>query len=85
MIASLPILNQKQPIFCLCPGSAAPCGVARQCRAKIDGAADPATSSVSGPGLHHATLLPRHHAWRGTFRHAMAIGATKVLVLKKKC
>jgi len=29
------------------------------------GAADPATSSISAPGLRHVIILSRHHAWRG--------------------
>ena len=57
--------HRQQSIFCLRPGPATPCAVARHCRAKIGGATDPATSPVSGPGLHHVTLLPRHDNRRG--------------------
>ena len=58
--------HRQQPIFYLRPGTAAPFAVARHCRANIGGAADPATSPVSGPGRRHVILLPRYHAWRGT-------------------
>jgi len=36
------------------------------CRAKIGGAADPATSPVSVWVVATSCLLLRHHAWRGT-------------------
>jgi len=49
----------------LLAGFAAPPIRARHCRAKIGGAADPATSPVSSPGRRHVILPPRHHAWRG--------------------
>ena len=48
------------------PGSAAPWIRARHCRAKIGGAAEPATSAVSASGRRHVSPLPRHHARRGT-------------------
>ena len=60
-----------------------PCSSAPDCRAKIGGAADPATSPVSSPGRHHVILPPRHHTWRG-FRRAMAIGAAKSVTFEKK-
>ena len=44
----------------------APSAVARHCRAKIGGAAGPATLAVSDSGRRHVSPLPRHHAWRGT-------------------
>ena len=46
----------------LLAGSAAPPIRTRHCRAKIDGAADPATSSVSAPVIVMLSLPPRHHA-----------------------
>ena len=52
--------------------------MARQGGVKIGGAADPATSPVSGPGLRHVTLLPRHHAWCG-----VTIGAVKNVSFEK--
>ena len=48
------------------PGTAASWAMARQCRAKIGGAADPATSPVSVPVVATSPLSPRHHAWSGT-------------------
>ena len=59
-------------------GSAAPPIRARQCRAKIGGAADPATPPVSAPVV--ATSASRHanmHGAAQTFCHAMAIDAAK--------
>jgi len=47
-------------------GPAAPWAMARHCRAKIGGVADPATSPVNNPGRRHVILPPHHHAWRGT-------------------
>jgi len=59
-------------------GTAAPLGITRHCRAKIGGAADPATSPVSSPGRRHVIL-------RGTgVRRAMAIGAAKSVSFGKK-
>ena len=58
------------------PGTAAPLGMARHCRAKIGGAAEPATSPVSAPGLRHVILPPRHHA--------MVIDAAKSVSFGKK-
>ena len=43
-------------------GSAASLIRARQCRAKIGGAADPATSPVNGLIVATSPLSPRHHA-----------------------
>ena len=63
------------------PGTAALWAMARQCRAKIGGAADPATSPISGSDLRHVTLLPRHHAWRD---RGIAIGAAKSVSFLKK-
>ena len=48
------------------PVLAAPSHVVRHCRAKIGGAANPATSAVSDFGRRHVSPLPRYHAWRGT-------------------
>ena len=47
-------------------GPAAPSSVARHCRAKMGGAAGPATSTVNLSGSRHVSPLPRHHAWRDT-------------------
>ena len=59
--------------------------MARHYRAKIGGAAEPATSPVSGPGLRHVSLLPRHHACAAqAFRRAMAIDAAKSVSFEEK-
>jgi len=46
----------------LLAGSAAPRIRARHYRAKIGGAADPATSPINVPVVATSTLSPRHHA-----------------------
>ena len=69
------------------PGTAALLGMAWHRRAKIGGAADPATSPVSSPGRRHVILLPRHATMHGAaqaFRRAIAIGAAKSVSFEKK-
>ena len=57
-IAADPHRQQLRLVFCLCPGPAAPWAMACQCRAKIGGAADPATSSLSAPVVATSPILP---------------------------
>jgi len=45
-------------------GPAAPCSVARHCRAKIGGAAEPCHVNDRDSGRRHVSPLMRHHTWR---------------------
>jgi len=66
------------------PGTAAPCAVARHFRAKIGGAAGPATSTVAIPVVAtSASCRATMHGVAQAFGHARAIGAAKSVSLKK--
>ena len=66
------------------PGTAAPCAVARHFRAKIGGAAGPATSTVAIPVVATSALCrATMHGAAQAFGHVREIAAAKSVSFKK--